>query len=388
MSRRFRIALIPRDGFFCKDGRGWHTSASGRGHGLEWPWPSTVLGALRTARGREEEGRGQILFSANDWEALAARCALGATLALRRPKDAPWSRAHRVWPAPADAIWVEGETAPRRLDPAPSSVATLGRDDDEAREALWIPRLPEGAGGAGPRGWWPEEALSEWLFREDAATVRREHVVMPPRRVDAHAAIDPRTGTGREGSLFSHDVVETLEGKTEWALGVEFSSDGGDLPGVVTIGSDRRLARIESLPDEVFEPSAELLAAFRDKPRGLRLVAVSPACFLGGWLPDGFERRGREIRGSIGGLERELILRAACVARPIHISGWDMAAGAPKPTSRMVPPGSVYFFEPADGSGIAEGEASALWLAALGQRTAEGFGRFVPGAWNPKRRHG
>ena len=31
------LALVPRDGFFAKDGRGWHTSVSGRGHGLDWP---------------------------------------------------------------------------------------------------------------------------------------------------------------------------------------------------------------------------------------------------------------------------------------------------------------------------------------------------------------
>jgi CRISPR-associated protein Cmr3 len=80
-----------------------------------------------------------------------------------------------------------------------------------------------------------------------------------------------------------------------------------------------------------------------------------------------------------------VILRAAFVPRPIHVSGWDMAAGAPKPTSRMVAPGAVYFFERADGEPFGEADARSLWLAALGTRTEEGFGRVAPGVWSPAR---
>ena len=37
-------ALLPRDGLFCKDGRGWNTSSVGRSHGHPWPPPSTLRG--------------------------------------------------------------------------------------------------------------------------------------------------------------------------------------------------------------------------------------------------------------------------------------------------------------------------------------------------------
>jgi CRISPR-associated protein Cmr3 len=62
-----------------------------------------------------------------------------------------------------------------------------------------------------------------------------------------------------------------------------------------------------------------------------------------------------------------------------------MAKGEPKPTLRMVPPGAVYFFERSDGRPFGEAEARSLWLAALGTRTDEGFGRVVPGVWQPTR---
>ena len=51
------LVLVSRDGWFCKDGRGWRTSSLGRAHGLAWPFPSTVRGALRTAWGRSLEAR-------------------------------------------------------------------------------------------------------------------------------------------------------------------------------------------------------------------------------------------------------------------------------------------------------------------------------------------
>ncbi len=79
-------------------------------------------------------------------------------------------------------------------------------------------------------------------------------------------------------------------------------------------------------------------------------------------------------------------LRAAFVGRPVHISGWDMATGKPKSTSRLVPAGSVYFCERTDGGTFGVDEARALWFAAIGKRTCEGFGRIVPGIWNPNGR--
>jgi CRISPR-associated protein Cmr3 len=92
-----------------------------------------------------------------------------------------------------------------------------------------------------------------------------------------------------------------------------------------------------------------------------------------------------QFRGALQGVSGELILRAACVPRPMHISGWDMAdakekGGAPRSTSRLVPPGAVYFLERAEPNGtFTANDARALWQTTLGGRKHEGFGRVVPG---------
>jgi hypothetical protein len=51
-----------------------------------------------------------------------------------------------------------------------------------------------------------------------------------------------------------------------------------------------------------------------------------------------------------------------------------------------VPAGAVYFLVRAgeEPQPFTADDARALWLAPVGGRTSEGFGRVVPGIWNPK----
>lgn len=383
MTSTNHLALLPRDGFFAKDGRGWHTSESGRGHGLDWPWPSSVLGALRSLWGRGVESRSNTSFTPDEWRARTKSIRLGRTIALRHEHGSSWRPSDAVWPVPVDALWLEGRDDVYRLDPVKPTVSTLGRDDDVAREALWRPELDDASKPLLAPRWWGHEALTTWLAGS-SVTVSAASLATT-RRVQVHVGIRPDEQTAEDGILFSHDVVETLEQCGEWALGVEVELPDGALPKVATLGSDSRLARIESIPADVFEPPLRVLEAFRASSPGLRIVAVSPICFERGWLPDGLAAVDGQYRGRLAGLEHEVILRAAFVPRPIHVSGWDMAKGEPKPTSRLVPPGAVYFVERADGVPFNEPDARTLWLGALGTRTDEGFGRVVPGVWNSSR---
>lgn len=385
MTATTRIALVPRDGLFCKDGRGWHTSASGRGHALDWPWPSTVLGALRTAWGRGEELRNGARFGPDEWRARTTPIRLERTLVVRRPHEAEWKAEHRVWPVPSDAVWLEGKSDVERLDPVPGAVPTLGRDEDEAREALWRPKLDGVVNPLAPPRWWSDGDFSAWLAGRSVPIRDRENVLALSRRLHVHVGIRAEELTADEGVLFSHNVIDTIEKNAEWAIGVEAILPGGEVTGFATLGSDGRLVRVETLSDALFDPPDVVLKAFRKQSTGLRLVVVTPACFERGWLPDGLERQGKEYRGQLPGLDGEVVLRAAFVPRPIHVSGWDMAASVPKPTSRMVAPGAVYFFERTDGRPFDEADACSLWLSALGDRTNEGFGRVVPGVWRPER---
>ena len=112
---------------------------------------------------------------------------------------------------------------------------------------------------------------------------------------------------------------------------------------------------------------------------------MTPACFEAGWLPDDFAARDGAYHGRLPGVDAEVILRAAFVPRPTHVSGWDMERGHPKPTRRLVPEGAVYFFEKVDRTPFTAGEMGGLWLATLGADGDEGFGRVVAGPWEISR---
>ncbi len=406
MSTSRSLALIPRDGVFCKDGRGWYTTALGRAHGTEWPWPSTVLGALRSAWGRGLEERQGRRLERDAWLERTREITLGPSLALRRPLGAGWAPEHRVWPAPADALKVKDRERLLRLQPGPRDPAgpkTLGRDDDPAREGLWLAMVDEEGKPERLEPWWGEEHFAAWLAGAEVPARAGGRRFSLPRRLQSHVMIRDEQLTAEDGYLFSHDVLETLEGvrdrdpgampwggdappPAEWAIGVQVRLPDPSIPRRGRLGADGRLVGIEDLPPALFEPPDKFLEGFRGGSAGLRLVVVTPASFAQGWLPDGLERHGEEIRGRLPGVEAELVLRAAIVPRPLHVSGWDMVAGAPKPVSRLVAPGAVYFFERTDGGRFGEAEARALWLAAVGSRTEEGYGHVVPGVWNPNQK--
>ncbi|MCU0683417.1 MAG: hypothetical protein MUF34_14450 [Polyangiaceae bacterium] len=422
MSAIARLALLPRDGVFSKDARGWFAGESGKGRALDWPWPSALLGVVRGAWGRAHESRRGRAMVGDEWRAQTAAIVLRQTLMLRRPFGAAWRPEHRVWPVPADAFWPSADRASggaggdggsvSPLLPRPIEVVnTLASGEhDGACERLW--RAPsEGRAKPGARpAWWRDGDFVAWLAGGDVPRRDASEWLTLERRTQTHVSIRRETMTAEEGLLFTHDVLEPLVYRRrrggaqagdfargvagastealEWAMGVEVRvPEGGPRldglsPPVAHFGSNGRAATLEALSPELFSAPPLLREAFRRGSRGLRLVVVNAACFKGGWLPDGFRLEGGELRGHLPKVDAELVLRAAMVARPIHASGWDMVANQPKPIARLVSPGAVYFFERVDRRPFDESNAEALWLAPLGGRTDEGFGRMVPGVWS------
>lgn len=394
------LAMLARDGLFIKDGRGWYTSATGRAHTLPWPASSTLRGALRTAWGLWYQRHHNISFSPQDWLAKTGTIQIGAALPLLRILDAAWSCAQRIWPAPADAMYAEGESNVVRLDPTPpvSNVTSLSHANEPALESLWRPKPPGKAKPETAPTWWRENDMIAWLCAETVARLdeNMRQILHPAERTQIHVTINPLTQTASESLLFSINVLEFLAAAgREWAVAMQYTFPGevGEqavFESPLPVAGDRRIVHGRELPAEVFEMPAALTEAFDDAPpKGLRLFVVNPAHFARGWMPDGFTIRlsDQSIRGNLPGIAEELHLRAAIVGRPLHISGWNMAAnngrGQPKPTRRLVPPGSVYFFTKSNDDTFAASEAKALWLKQLGNDVEDGHGTVIPGIWNP-----
>lgn len=365
-------AVHPRDGFFCKDGRGWYTTESGIAHGHPWPPTTTLRGLLRGAAGRALEEREGRRLRREDWPKETAHVELGATLPLRRPLSVSHlSPEHRLWPAPADALWLRDRDSAVRLCPRPSRLASLGARDCPAIERLW---RAEGAPPGKPRAgkpWWTEAAMVAWL--RGCSVDQAETCALPVRR-DIRLSIAPETQTAKAGGLFSHDIRETIDGDgSEWIIALESSAE---IEHNALLGSERRFARVERIDGHIFDRPEALPSIAGGKY--FRLIAVTPARFAAGWLPDGLLEHEERFEGEIAGIR--VTLRAAMVPRALHLSAWDQVAWRPRPTRRLVPPGSVYFFEAE--RPLLPDDIERLWLVQLGSEAQEGFGRFIIGAWH------
>jgi CRISPR-associated protein Cmr3 len=412
------LLLSPRDGLFLKDGRGWTTSATGRAHTLPWPLPSTVRGALRHTFGLQLQAQGRTL-ALDDWPRETAHIHLSAMVAVRRPHNASsWRREHIMWPRPADLVPFrhEGEDHARFVSLRPGKdhddarIGALGLDDEPLTQAILRLRHPtldlDGKPEAGVSPWLDDGEFVGWLL-DETPPVTPAHQRALTSRDNVHVAINPTTQTATDGLLYSTTTLETLEPDAEWAIAARVQHHDKIIkawPGAGTLGGKQRLTTLAAEDDNSRwnAPEKHFASRFVGATR-LRLVLTTPARFAQGWLPDGLtvDARG-DICGTLA-LHRydmrpialpPVRLVAACVGRPLAASGWDMARGQPKRGVRLVPAGSVYFFELLDGATLSEKLAEVLWLAQLGSslpddhpdqdgfRTQDGLGCVVPGLWN------
>ena len=113
----------------------------------------------------------------------------------------------------------------------------------------------------------------------------------------------------------------------------------------------------------------------------LRMVLVTPAIFDHGWRPGWLDAD--TLEGKPIGDGPTLRLIGISNGRWKAVSGWSLASPrGPKPIRRMVPAGSVYFFEKVEGDGRILGTNG--WLKSVSdapQDRNDGFGLAVWGTW-------
>lgn len=174
-------------------------------------------------------------------------------------------------------------------------------------------------------------------------------------------------------------------------VALEGAQDAGLPDGCLRcVGGERRpawIARCPAATDPWPGYPEALRQAFAQPSQGLRLVLATPALFDNGWRPGWLDETLQGTPPGCPGLR--LKLRAVALERWQAFSGWDMRppdgrrGGAARAVRRLVPAGSVYWFEiledRTDGAAV-----EALWLASVCDREADrrdGFGLVLPGVW-------
>ncbi len=364
------IRFEPLDTLFFRDGRPYNREEQNQAgvRSLFPPAPSTLVGAVRAACAR-----------AMGWErgawntGISARLGDGSDLGPLRFRGpvVQWN-GESLFPAPANLMAKPTATT----ESAPSTLlapADIGAACDFGNDA----RLPiansatDCAKLLGEQGWWITsrglEALLEGRSPDPACLVHRRKLWETEARVGIARSGTTRT-TG-ENAMYSPSHVRL-------GRGVALAMEARELPHECIdalqhrpwpVGGEARACWLHPDEDPLPLPDApDLVVA--DRRLHYAVTVLTPA-------DTGAPPRPGEP--GYAGLPGRIV--SACLPRPTLIGGWDSRTMEPLALRPHLPAGSVLFIE---ATSDAVGEVEALHGAAIGKRTAWGFGLVAVGLWS------
>lgn len=408
------FAITPHDPIIARDGRPFGRNQGVRMRSLDWPYPSVLAGSLRTLIGKMNGG-----FSYENVKNL---------LDIEVAGPLPMKCTQLYLPVPKDII---AKKASGKIIAVPLRPAKMkaGDDCDLPRGSLLPTMLPEDinenfkpeklpafwsigkmtAWLANPSGadfpLYPDKKTKEADEEEADLDCRKgdlDFLNAPEKDERVHTGIKPETGAAEDGLLFMSvglDLATRCQGdETRLAAKVKavevFEKGVGELDEIHPFGGERRLAQWTRTDEPIGWKCPDVISSKLEQSdsKKIRMVLATPAIFSKGWLPGWLELKQLEDGSDV--LEgtppeapdsQRLRLVSACVERWRPISGWsaEIKSCGSKAIRRMVPAGSVYFFEIQNGK-----EASALakshWLRSVcdkPQDRKDGFGLAVWGIW-------
>lgn len=389
--------ILPHDPLVFRDGRPFAATPGARAASLPFPYPSTLAGAVRTRSGALANGG---VFPKEN-KAVIQRV-LGYRVV--GPFLFDKARNEMLFPAPQDALLLRlephNDTRAQRvpLKPTTRFQEVLTNLPEELQLVAPVIEAKAKPHPGAPTFWYWSQ-MAAWLKMPQADEVNLADLGLGRLPVDVrvHVSIAPDKGTAREGFLFQTAGLTFVrvarkskddDGQEMAELGLLVQTDAPLKDGWDTLGGERRVVAWQQA-DEGALPACppEVQQAILRERRG-RLILATPAYFEQGFLPTWVCEHPSGVKLRIVG---------AAVGRPVHVSGWDYKEHTPKPTRRLVPAGSVYFFE------IVEGDEAAIkrfigevWLRPISdnchdcgdsseeQYRRDGFGVALLGTWNGK----
>ena len=413
------LTIDPHDPIIARDGRPFGTGQ--RMGSLDWLYPSVLAGAVRTTLAK--------MTNAN----FAKPETIDALKNISVSGPLPLWGSRIFLPAPKDIIVREegsGEIRDRcayAIRPAKMKQGE-GCDLPFPKDVLIPAMLPESVEEefkpAEIPAFWSMRKMVEWLVnpsgngfveppilkKSGKIKASSEFLPIPQKESRTHTKIDPELGSAEDEKLFKTIGLDlSMKGHTQGIqLAARVEADGVLLNGqkvedikidcFSTIGGERRLSHWNAgMPQKGWDfPAEEMRKALASQKIGrkrIRMILATPAIFnhvsefCQGWLPGWLKLDGSELIGAPkeAPLGAKLKLVSDCAGHWKPISGWGLEKGkrGPKPIRRLVPAGSVYFFEVQEGDAFAM--AKTLWLKSVcdnKQDRYDGFGLALWGVWD------
>ena len=361
-----RLFLKPNDTFFFRDGRPFTRGEQSEGYSIEAPFPSTVMGALRTAYiafcgDMTQFANDRLKSTIGTKDSLAGASIQVKGVFLGRGDGSLYH------PTPRDLV-SEKKSESATLYPlsmeSKSDTFSSNSNSELSKILTWNdPTMQvEHAGG-----YISCDNLREYLLGQTSGlTSEKSGFIIDEPKVGITR--DHKTLTAAEGLLYRINMKRFSDSEFGFVVDV----DGIDqLPKSALIklgGEGKSFTYRETLqkPDPLVAIDLARICDVIDESKKFKLYLATHAIFDDGWLP-------KCLHGAIK-------LITAAVGNYVTIGGWDVANGNPKKAYRAVPAGSVYYFRLINDT-KAETVLDCLHYKNIGdQRTQEGFGLAYVGA--------
>lgn len=390
-------------------------AAGEHGEALLPPWPSLFAGAFRSAllagdarrlaefvavgnqAGLSEDQRcqrmrgvlGDALFATlGTPQRPGSFCIRWASLAYRPvggPAGNASGSANPALPLPADLLAQEdgGVSQLKSLQPATPPAGLRASASLPMTALLHSAKQLKPANGH----WLDGNGLTAHLQGRLPSTTLRSDALFK-RETRLGIALDAASSTASDGALYTTEAVALRDDsglkvglQVGFLVGIAGAAPLAD-SGLLRLGGDGRGACWQRVP---FDPPAAPQIAQGGR---FRLLLTTPGIFSAGWLPEAVVR---DTSGACRLRGDGFSARLACAAMPRHevVSGWDLAAWAPKIARRVASAGSVYWFDQFEGDAgkLATWVKHGLWpqnaamQADIAPRRAEGLHNALLGHW-------
>lgn len=395
--------IEPRDPLIVRDGRPFGADIAGaRATSLDFPFPSTTTGGVRTRQGLNKGGN-------FDFDTVAQLKQLEVGGPLLVELDNYGNIDDWLLPAPADALWCNLDDgnggvctdrarlihlAPLQI---PDGAFTNLPDDDLLPVGTW---QSSGKPFDKPPRYWRWSKFERWLTDPkdcDEAEIEEWGHDGPPKETRTHVGIEPASQTALDGALyqtrgleFTYQAKAPKMGGKRLALAIWTAADALQ-EGLIPFGGERRLThwrRSANLVNTEFAGGKQaVIEKVKQSREGssyyCRLTLLTPAHFSDGYRPSWLLKIQPDTK---------VELKGVAINRAQVVSGWDFDRtksdhGQPKATRRLAPSGSVYFLKMTCDERQIEDWCDRIWLNCVSddlQSRRDGFGLTMLGAWSGK----
>lgn len=376
------------DTLFFKESRPMETPGSSELGSLFPPPARTIMGAIRTYIGEnQDEGIDWRAFASDEKHPLRSQIGYGDDFGQLH-LNGIWihHNGERLYPAPLNLLAKTEPNQPKQL-----CYLHVGKPEDcDLGKQVCLPAIPKNQPGFKPlKHYWLSKQGLEKVLSGQLPTDRNNDKNADLIHIDELMQEEHRLGIARDNQ---HRTVRNtmlyqtrhIRPKATTTLAVELSGAMVTHDGLLRLGGEARLATLKTNQTTPALPKPKNID--KNKLRGIILYLLTPMKLPSGsaFLPD-FKRCSDESiacwQGRLGTQSIALKLISCAIGKAHREGGWDMAENKPKTVNNLIPAGSVFYCE-VDQAHTISTAIDALHNQQIGEEQALGRGHIAVGLWH------